>query len=229
MFNIKHFETLTSTNDYCKDNINILNHYDVVIADEQSHGRGRKDHQWIASKGKNLLCSIVLKEDLDIKTLHQLASVAALSVIETLPVSARVKFPNDIFVNGLKISGILIESVISTKLEGIIVGIGINVNETNLPVTGTSLVNEGIIINVLDVLDQLLNRFNVNYNLYKNNQYSTILDKVNKYSYLKNKRVTLPNERVIKVLNLLENGQIEIEENNEINHIFINDFSMSKI
>ena len=85
----------------------------VVIADQQSAGRGRLGRQWESPSGINLYCSIVLRPQIPLQQAPQLTFLSAVAVVETLQevyqLPTEVKWPNDVMVNGAKISGLLNE------------------------------------------------------------------------------------------------------------------------
>jgi BirA family biotin operon repressor/biotin-[acetyl-CoA-carboxylase] ligase len=86
----------------------------VVVADHQTAGRGRRGRRWEDEPGASLLASILLRPRLEPHRLSLLSYVAAIAVVEALAgvasLAARLKWPNDVLVNGLKIAGILLES-----------------------------------------------------------------------------------------------------------------------
>lgn len=224
MYNKIVFETIDSTNTYAKNNIDILNHLDVLIAKYQSAGRGKEDHTWLASYDKNILMTIILKEPLNLATLHQLSQVAAISIVNTLAkynIEAKIKFPNDIMVGDKKISGILIESIFQTDLKGVVVGIGLNVYEEHLLETATSMNQLGFEQDKEEVLDTLLEEFYNTYTMYKNGLYDRVLDKVNSISYLYGKEY-----KGKKIGYLFNDGTIELKDENHTEYMMINDFSM---
>lgn len=104
-----------------------------VIAGRQTGGRGRKGRTWVSEPG-NLYTSLVFRPQLAPKDLTALPYVAALSVRDAVialgasSAEAQCKWPNDILLNGKKVSGILIESSARSaeKLDYIVIGIGIN-------------------------------------------------------------------------------------------------------
>ena len=101
----------------------------VSIAEEQTAGRGRQGRKWSAPRGKAILCSVLLRPPSDerLPQLSLVAGVAAADAIEhALGLSAQIKWPNDVFVNRKKVSGMLAEA----RDGAVIVGIGINVNQT---------------------------------------------------------------------------------------------------
>jgi BirA family biotin operon repressor/biotin-[acetyl-CoA-carboxylase] ligase len=106
----------------------------VVIAEQQTHGRGRHGRSFVSPPG-GIYLSLLLRPHLPVQRLPQLTLLVAVAVAEAITeVSAlpvRLKWPNDVEIYEKKIAGILIESVIQATLPtALIVGIGINVNTT---------------------------------------------------------------------------------------------------
>lgn len=132
------FESLNSTNDWARNIIDTLGERSIIVAENQTAGRGQGDHSWHSRSGENLLCSIVLKDmNLTAKEGQAISEITAVSVVETLKTNgiyAEIKLPNDIYVNGNKIAGLLIEHAIRGNIiSWSIVGIGLNVNQTDFP------------------------------------------------------------------------------------------------
>jgi BirA family transcriptional regulator, biotin operon repressor / biotin---[acetyl-CoA-carboxylase] ligase len=102
----------------------------VVWAHEQTGGRGRRGRRWVSPLG-NLYCSTILRPACAAPRAAELGFVAALAVADIVPAErdVRVKWPNDVLVDGGKIAGILPESAIGQdgKAEHVVMGIGINV------------------------------------------------------------------------------------------------------
>lgn len=114
----------------------------VVLADHQTAGRGRLGRRWADEPGASLLVSILLRPRLEPRRLPMLSYVAAIAVAEALasvaPIAPRLKWPNDVLVDGLKIAGILLESRMNASSERVaaslsglaapvtILGIGVN-------------------------------------------------------------------------------------------------------
>ncbi len=121
----------------------------AVITDFQSKGKGQRGNSWISEPGANLLFSILLKPDflpLDKQfSLTMIASLSVKSALEEIGVdSVRIKWPNDILVENRKICGILSESsIIGDRMEKVVIGIGLNVNQTEFgSVMATSIKRE---------------------------------------------------------------------------------------
>lgn len=129
---IQYFEIIDSTNNYLK-NQNINKNGLVVIAENQTQGRGRADRKWFSEPGKNLTFSILLTsidENLNLTILPIIsASALAIAIDDFTGVNTQTKWPNDLILNGKKLGGILIETSYSNNLKRIIIGIGINVNQ----------------------------------------------------------------------------------------------------
>ncbi|OHC75900.1 MAG: biotin--[acetyl-CoA-carboxylase] ligase [Rhodospirillales bacterium RIFCSPLOWO2_12_FULL_58_28] len=125
----------------------------VVMAMEQSAGRGRQGRSWQSPPG-NLYCSILLRPDYPASMAMQLTFVAAVSLAEAvaaaLPQGTVVtcKWPNDILVEGRKVAGILLETSsvgITGMLEWLVVGVGVNIarHPADVEFPATSLCAEG--------------------------------------------------------------------------------------
>ena len=100
----------------------------VVVADEQTAGRGRHGREWVAAPGRDLLASILFRPRPAL--LQEVQFVAALAAIETIRTttgrSPKIKWPNDICVDGKKVCGILVESHEDSRGLAAITGFGIN-------------------------------------------------------------------------------------------------------
>lgn len=116
----------------------------VVFTEEQSRGRGRFHRDWQSTPGKDLTFSVVLRapdHELNPSLLTVTTSVAVCeTVVETLNLPARIRWPNDIVLAGRKIAGILVERTQPRRCPpAFILGVGLNVNSTPTLKTATSL------------------------------------------------------------------------------------------
>ena len=127
-----HFDTIDSTNTYLKNNYQNLDDMTFVSATSQSSGRGRNNRTWL-DDGNNLLFSLLIKNDYLMDSYKILSILSAYSIIEVLETyginNLSIKWPNDVYVDDNKICGILLESVSKEKLECLIIGVGLNVNQ----------------------------------------------------------------------------------------------------
>jgi BirA family transcriptional regulator, biotin operon repressor / biotin---[acetyl-CoA-carboxylase] ligase len=125
-------------------------HGTIVTADEQSAGRGRQGRTWSAPPKSAVLMSVVLR---DLRETLPLA--AAVAVCDALPIEARIKWPNDVWIDGRKVAGILVEG---RPQEGwAVLGIGLNVATERFPseLNATSLRLSGAPVSVDESLAAL--------------------------------------------------------------------------
>ena len=126
------YDSTSSTNDIAAEYAkNKKNDGLVIFAEEQTAGRGRADNKWLSRRADSLLVSIVLT---DSKLNGELLSLTcAVAVADGLgkigPVEAKIKWPNDIILNGKKVAGILLESKPNDGGTVYIIGIGINCHQ----------------------------------------------------------------------------------------------------
>lgn len=125
-----HFERLSSTNDYLKQNAAALSHGTVVTADYQTAGKGRSGRVWQDNARAGLALSVLLRPP-SVHHTQLLPLVCALAVKSAIyslyGVNSGIKWPNDIVLNQKKICGILCEGVLLGQAVYAVCGIGINV------------------------------------------------------------------------------------------------------
>lgn len=106
----------------------------VVIAEQQTAGRGRMGRPWQSNPNENLIFSIVLRPHVSADALNLLPLYVAVAISEAIErvtgLKVECKWPNDILYNGKKLAGILIEgSVKQDTMDYVVIGVGINVNQ----------------------------------------------------------------------------------------------------
>jgi BirA family biotin operon repressor/biotin-[acetyl-CoA-carboxylase] ligase len=146
----------------------------VVLAEEQTAGRGRAGRSWHSERGAGLYVTLLLRPKLSPVQAPLLTMLAGLSahtaVLAQTGLSAELKWPNDLLLNGKKLGGILTEMHAEpNSVRFVIVGIGINVGQEKFPgeiaATATSLRKEsGRLHSRLEVLVKLLSQFETDYN-----------------------------------------------------------------
>jgi BirA family biotin operon repressor/biotin-[acetyl-CoA-carboxylase] ligase len=106
----------------------------VIFSEEQTAGRGRADNKWHSSRSDSILCSIVLTDSrLNAELLSLTCAVAVAEAIgKSAKGEAKIKWPNDIMLNGKKVAGILIESKTDNSGDTCIIGIGINCHQKKI-------------------------------------------------------------------------------------------------
>jgi BirA family biotin operon repressor/biotin-[acetyl-CoA-carboxylase] ligase len=127
------FEEIGSTNDRAKALADEgADHGEVVVAEAQTGGRGRRGRSWASPPRRNLYFSVVLRPDLPPARATELTLVGAVALCDALRqagVDAGIKWPNDLLVSGKKIAGILTELAAEPdRVEWIVLGAGVNVN-----------------------------------------------------------------------------------------------------
>lgn len=129
-YKIERFSSLPSTSDYAKQK-RALGENLIVVAESQSGGRGTKGRSFSSARGGVYLSALTFYHEFPAERAFEIMQNTAVAVCETLAcygVKAQIKWPNDIFVNGKKICGILMENTLSGRyILSSIVGVGINV------------------------------------------------------------------------------------------------------
>ena len=161
-------------------NIDAWNHIDngceegtIFITDNQKHGRGRRQNKWVSTPDKSLTSSFILHPKTGLDKLGLLPLLLGVSIVHGIKSSVSIqtglKWPNDIMLNGKKMGGILIESKTNQNGLGVVVGIGLNINETiqDIPsflkdkatslgiYSGASCSREHILSDVLNAFERL--------------------------------------------------------------------------
>jgi len=127
------FDEVVSTNDVAKQLAEEgADHGEVVIADRQTAGRGRRGRPWASPPGRNVYFSAVLRPDLPPQRAAELTLVAAVALchaVRRAGVDAGIKWPNDLVVKGKKLCGILTEMAADPdRVQWVVLGVGINLN-----------------------------------------------------------------------------------------------------
>ena len=125
----------------------------VVFAEFQTKGRGRREKTWKALPGRDLMFSVLLRPRSEPSRWPRITTLAALAICKgisnELPISPQIKWPNDIYIQGKKVCGILAETLSTPSGACVVLGIGINVNsldfdpEIQSTATSLSLMIEG--------------------------------------------------------------------------------------
>lgn len=198
--NIKYFHEIDSTNNYAKEKFEDLIDGTLIISEMQTAGKGRLGKNWQSNSGEGIWMSIILKPDIPVYKapfLTLVAGAAILNAFRNLGVDAEIKWPNDIVLNGKKICGILTEMVAEVEKVGcVIIGMGINVNTMLFPgelsEKATSLKKEGIVINRIDIIREIIHEFEKFYIAYiEYGNREDIIGICRKYSVLIGKDVYL--------------------------------------
>jgi len=223
--NIIVIEELTSTNDYLKEllsKVKPLEPYTVIMAKNQTAGKGQRGNVWKSEPNTNLTASFLLSpEKLEISNQFSLTVLASLAVYDILTTfcskQISIKWPNDILIDNKKVAGILIENKIAGNyIKHSIIGIGINVYQKEFPsdisskTTSLVLENENLNITIIDLVKKIQKKIaeyceeNIEKLLVRYNRKLFRKDKVHSYLFEEN----MVDGRIIRVE---KDGLLQIE------------------
>lgn len=148
----------------------------LIIANEQTNGKGRRGNLWISEKGTGIWMSMLVRPNIRPEKAPMLTLVAGLSVVEAVRqftgLEAKIKWPNDVVINGSKICGILTEmNGERDYIQNVIIGVGINVNQSSFPkeiedvatslklLTGKSINRNNLIVIILKIFQNNYKKF----------------------------------------------------------------------
>ncbi|MEW9674735.1 biotin--[acetyl-CoA-carboxylase] ligase [Lentibacillus sp. L22] len=169
-------------------------HGTIVVADEQTSGKGRADHTWHSAKQKGIWMSIILRPAILPYLAPQLTLLTATVIADVLTnyqMTPKIKWPNDLLLNGKKTAGILTEmQAEQDKIQYIVIGIGMNVNqsEEDLPTEiqdrATSLFLESHQHwNIRQLIQTILQTFELAYSEYMDNGFPDVKHKWESYGF----------------------------------------------
>ncbi len=172
-----HFPVIGSTNTWAKEHVKewAENRLTLITASEQTGGRGRFTRHWVSPPEVNIyatFCFAIDENRSDQGHIPQLLALSTSKVLEKLNVHPKIKWPNDLMLNGKKMAGILSESVHLDGKRGLIIGIGININMSEeeldkIDRPATSLLAEsGQTYAISPILEEIKNQFNQDLSLF---------------------------------------------------------------
>ena len=206
-----YFDSLSSTNDYLKNNIENFQHGTVIFTANQTNGHGSKNRSWSAFAEKSISISILIK-NIFVKFLRIIPIMLAVSIVQTLDTvgaeNSKIKWFNDIIIGGKKVSGLLCESVVLNEMCDVILGVGINVNvsndcfaKLNLKNAGSLLSQTGKHFEIKQIVEKLVENVE--------NNFKSFL--TNKLDYVENKFICEYTNRCLNIGN-----SVKIYKDNEI-------------
>ena len=232
------FNEIDSTNEYLRKNHKSYEEFDVISARVQTNGKARRQNDWISLDGMALF-SFFLKErdNWEIEDYLKLPLIAGIAVIKGLRkienLEYKFKWTNDVYVENMKLCGILIE-----KTEDVyITGIGINVNNMlpeNLKSKAISLTQiRNKKYEIDEVIKNIVLEFQTLCENLENGFWKDILKEINQINYLKGKKIELKfgNEVISGVAhNINKDGEIEVlMEQNEAGEREVRSFSVGEV
>lgn len=215
---------------------------EVVSANIQTAGRGQRDRTWFTGEGDNIAMSIILRPNLKPQECPRLTLVTAVAIVQAMEevtnIDAKIKWPNDIFVNGKKLVGILTEMKISqNELQHIILGIGINVNtplesfDSQISHIATSLfIETGESVDKINLMKVIFEKLNILYTQFLEHGFEVIKPLWEQNALMIGKLVTIDtNDQSITgvVIGISDEGILQIKDSeNYIHDIYSADISI---
>ncbi|MFZ2446888.1 MAG: biotin--[acetyl-CoA-carboxylase] ligase [Syntrophobacteraceae bacterium] len=199
-----YLETIGSTNDHAL----LLAaqgapHGTVVVAEQQTRGRGRMRREWLSAPNRGIYMSILLRDPLPVRVAPQSTYVAGLALAKVLrehfALASSMKWPNDIMISGKKVAGILTEMQSDQDYSRfIVVGIGINVNYGREEMAGpfrypaTSILLEtGRTVKRQALLQAFLRRFETDYEIFVGDGFTRMIPELEEFSGILGRNITV--------------------------------------
>ena len=128
-----HPQTNSTNEDAWRYTQNSSGHGSLFLTDNQTGGKGRRDNKWVSTPDKSLTFSFILHSELELEKMGLLPLLTGISIVKGITAATAIqtglKWPNDIMLNEKKMGGILIESKQTRNGLGVVVGVGLNINE----------------------------------------------------------------------------------------------------
>ena len=213
----------------------------VIFADLQTSGKGRKGRKWKSHRSLGLYFTVILKPNIEVKYLPYFSLLFNYSVFKVLKKQVKgdlkIKWPNDIYLNGKKIAGFLIESSIENNvISKLIVGIGINVNQEmqdlddDIKELATSLrIEEGKVFDRKKLLLKILKQIEKDYTNFLKEKFLNTKELEKYLLWLGQDVIILEEEKVLlsgRLIGLNEDGSLKIESKDKVNAIYVGDLSV---
>ena len=231
-FRIITFKTLESTNSFLKDNQDRYPDFTVIFTESQTKGRGRFNRTWQAAAGKGLTFSLKIPvKGIPRNNWSNLSQVMALSVclfLEESGISSCIRWPNDIVVNKAKICGILGELIQSEDGYHLILGTGLNINESRQDLSGldrlaTSLfIETGKEMTPLSILEGLLSKFSEVFTQFASSGFEAIVQSISKRLFIPDSPVKVlcgEKEMTGRITGLTKHGAILLKTESGVKEI----------
>ncbi len=224
-FDIKIFDTLSSTNDFAKDliNSNKFQNGTTIVANTQTKGRGRFARNFYSPANTGIYFSSILKISLPIQDVSLITLISAIAVCRSITkltnLNPQIKWINDIYLNNKKICGILVENVsdnTNLKSKGIVVGIGININTKDFPKDienkAGSIMYDDLSRNKL-IAEILNNLFDLSEDIYS----KKIIEEYKSLSLVLNKKISYTKDDKVytaTAIDINDAGNLVVKDNN---------------
>lgn len=236
-----HFKSIDSTQNFLKMNYKKMHNLTFVFSNFQTEGKGRHGRKWVSTNGANLLFSFLIKDPNLVKRFDTLSLFVAVSLKEFLTnfglKNVTIKWPNDVYVDGKKIAGILLEGINKgNSLKAIVIGIGLNVNQIEF-IDGLRIDPTSMKLELEKEIDIKKLRKETSKFFYKNIKNIDTIDYLkiaNNSNYLKDKKVSFEyNDEILigvakdinedNSLTIIKDNEIIKVKSGEINHIKVDE------
>ncbi len=181
------FKTISSTNTYAKENIADLKLPCIIIADEQTAGRGRRGNSFYSPSGSGLYMTALFYAPDDCSLLTPVAAVSVCKALEYYGLNPQIKWVNDIFIDCKKACGILTEIFSYNQKNIIALGVGINLTTREFPENMPQATSIGL---NLDKRTLSLKIFDYILDYCKNKKNSQVTDEYQKRLFIIGKQIT---------------------------------------
>ncbi|MBU4185830.1 MAG: biotin--[acetyl-CoA-carboxylase] ligase [Proteobacteria bacterium] len=216
----------------------------LVIAEKQTNGRGRRGRSWFSPPGGGIYFSLILRPVISPTETPRItlmtAVVAAETLISLVKLKLRIKWPNDILVNGKKLAGILTE--ISTEMDAvnyIIVGLGLNVNTRfekfpqEIKENATSiLIETGKQFPRVKLIQHYLKLYEIFYDMFKNNDFEPIMNRWRELADIIGKQIkvdVIGKTHIGKVIDVDNDGVLILKDDQgRLQRIFSGDVTLAR-
>ncbi|BBB23109.1 bifunctional biotin biosynthesis protein BirA [Abyssogena phaseoliformis symbiont OG214] len=189
------FDSIPSTNDYLAQ-LAFCTKTQVCVTSEQTHGKGQYDRKWLSQKDTSIMLSIryVFPSNILLSGLSLVVGLALVDVLEKYGISdLKLKWPNDVYFEGRKLAGILIENSLQGDYQSVIIGLGLNVNFNEDFQCETSWIDLKKIISTpvdkLNLSKDLINKILEYFDIFESSGFGEFYAKWVKVDYLLGKQV----------------------------------------
>ena len=231
-------DEIVSTNNFIKQNVEELYEGYTIRAIKQISGRGRFSRKWISQNRLDLTFSTLVfipSSSSIVINVPQIVGYSISTVLEKYQITSKIKWPNDILVNNKKISGILVEGVVTNKYHKLIIGIGLNINSDNfndIDIEATSIKNEiGRTVDINEVMEKLLKEIYNNIAILETQGFVSFKDKIEKQLAYRNEiKVIKDGDRTIigEIISISDSGTLLVKVGDEIQELISGEISFKK-
>ena len=217
---VRFFDSIDSTNNEAKRNSESLSDKPVLfVANHQHSGRGRLGRTFYSPKNTGLYMSLMLKNNKDAQNIVSITTATAVCVCDAIKelcdIEPKIKWVNDIYIENKKVCGILCEAVTNPyegTIDGIIIGIGVNISTTDFPAEITDIATSlRCNIDKAHLCALITDKILSMYQDFKNNSF---IDKYKSYSMVLGKEITYIENNIPKTATAIDvdpNGGLVIK------------------